>query len=155
MLLEFNVRSKRSGWKIDWLNNGKNPIGGDEPGLSELITRVVKKGTFRVDENLEVCKDAEAILIDVQTPTDESRIPRYESLREVSEAVGRCISPGTLVVIESTVAPGTTENIVKPILEKSSGMKVGKDIFLAFCYERVMVGRLLKNITKLPESSVE
>ena len=36
-------RSKRSGWKIDWLNSGKNPIGGDEPGLSELIARVVKK----------------------------------------------------------------------------------------------------------------
>ncbi len=83
MLLEFNVRSKRSGWKIDWLNNGKNPIGGDEPGLSELITRVVKKGTFRVDENLEVCKDAEAILIDVQTPTDESRIQGMSHLEKL------------------------------------------------------------------------
>ncbi len=143
-------RSKRSGWKIDWLNSGRNPIGGNEPGLSELIARVVKKGTFRVEEDIAVCKDAEAVLIDVQTPTDVDRVPKYESLREVSEAVGKHISPGTLVVIESTVAPGTTENIVKPILEKASGMKVGQDIFLAFCYERVMVGRLLKNITTLP-----
>lgn len=143
-------RSKRSGWKIDWLNEGKNPIGGDEPGLSELIARVVKKGTFSVVESIETCRDAEAVLIDVQTPTDVNRVPKYESLREVSEAVGRCISPGTLVVIESTVAPGTTENIIKPMLEKVSGMKVGGGIFLAFCYERVMVGRLLKNITTLP-----
>ena len=143
-------RSKRSGWKIDWLNSGKNPIGGNEPGLSELIARVVAKGTLRIEESIEVCKDAEAILIDVQTPTGTDRIPKYESLKEVSEAVGKCISPGTLVIIESTVAPGTTENIVKPILEKASGLKVGKDVFLAFCYERVMVGRLLKNITELP-----
>ena len=70
----FNVvgmqrRSKRSGWKIDWLNNGKNPIGGEEPGLSELIEKVVKKGTLRVTDDFSECKDADVILIDVQTPT--------------------------------------------------------------------------------------
>jgi UDP-N-acetyl-D-mannosaminuronic acid dehydrogenase len=143
-------RSKRSGWKIDWLNKGKNPIGGDEPGLSELIARVVKKGTFQVVEDVSVCKDAEAILIDVQTPTDEERAPRYESLKEVCEKVGEHIRLGTLVVVESTVAPGTTDNLVKPILEKTSRMKAGKDFFLAYCYERVMVGRLIKNIVELP-----
>ena len=82
-------RSKRSGWKIDWLNEGKNPIGGDEPGLSELIARVVKKGTFRVVENVSTCKDADAILIDVQTPVDEKRVPNYESLEEVSTECGQ------------------------------------------------------------------
>jgi UDP-N-acetyl-D-mannosaminuronic acid dehydrogenase len=143
-------RSKRSGWKIDWLNEGKNPIGGDEPGLSELIARVVKNGTFMVSETMLECKDADAILIDVQTPTNNERIPKYESLKEVCNEVGKYIQPGTLVVIESTVAPGTTENIVKPLLEKSSGMKAGKDFLVAFCYERVMVGRLLKNIVELP-----
>lgn len=143
-------RSKRSGWKISYLNEGKNPIGGDEPGLSELIDRVVKKGTFSVSEDISECKNADAVLLDVQTPTDSDRIPRYESLREVCAQVGKHIRAGTLVVIESTVAPGTTENIVKPLLEESSGMKVGQDFFLAFCYERVMVGRLLKNIIELP-----
>ena len=147
----FNVvgvqrRSKRSGWKIDWLNDGKNPIGGDEPGLSKLIARVVKKGTFRVVEDLSTCKDADAILIDVQTPVDADRVPNYESLEGVSAGVGQHIRRGALVVVESTVAPGTTDNVVKPLLEKTSGMKAGKDFFLAFCYERVMVGRLIKNI---------
>jgi UDP-N-acetyl-D-mannosaminuronic acid dehydrogenase len=151
----FNVvgvqrRSKRSGWKIKYLNEGKNPIGGDEPGLSELIARVVKKGTFSVSEDISECKNADAVLLDVQTPTDSNRIPRYESLKEVSAQVGKHIRPGTLVIIESTVAPGTTENVVKPILEKTSGMKAGQDFSLAFCYERVMVGRLLKNIMELP-----
>jgi UDP-N-acetyl-D-mannosaminuronic acid dehydrogenase len=143
-------RSKRSGWKIDLLNAGKNPIGGHEPGLSELIARVAKKGTFRVVEDVSTCKNADAILIDVQTPVDANRVPNYESLEEVSTNVGRYLRRGTLVVVESTVAPGTTDNIVKPLLEKSSGKKAGKDFFLAFCYERVMVGRLIKNIVDLP-----
>ncbi|GAI13401.1 unnamed protein product, partial [marine sediment metagenome] len=67
-------RSKRSGWKIDWLNEGKNPIGGDEPGLSELIEKVVKKGTFKVTDDFSECSDADVVLIDVQTPTDEEGI---------------------------------------------------------------------------------
>jgi UDP-N-acetyl-D-mannosaminuronic acid dehydrogenase len=143
-------RSKRSGWKIDWLNEGRNPIGGDEPGLSELISRVVKKGRFKVVEEISMCKDAEAVLIDVQTPTDANRVPDFEALREVSAEVGKYIQPGTLVVVESTVAPGTTENVVKPILEKASRMRAGKDFCLAFCYERVMVSRLIRNIVELP-----
>ena len=143
-------RSKRSGWKIDWLNEGKNPIGGDEPGLPDLIARVVKKGTFKVVDDISTCKDAEVVLIDVQTPTDANRVPNYDSLREVSVEVGKRLKRGTLVVVESTVAPGTTENLVKPILEKASGLKAGKDFCLAFCYERVMVGRLIKNIVDLP-----
>lgn len=143
-------RSKRSGWKIDCLNEGKNPIGGDEPGLSELIARVVKKGTFRVVEDVSTCKDADAILIDVQTPVNTKKIPDYESLEEVTTATGKHIRRGALVVVESTVAPGTTDYVVKPLLEKSSDMKAGRDFFLAFCYERVMVGRLIKNIVSLP-----
>ena len=143
-------RSKHSGWKIDWLNNGKNPIGGEEPGLSELIEKVVKKGTLRVTDDFSECSDAEAILIDVQTPTDEDGIPHYESLKEVSKQVGRYMKRDALVVIESTVAPGTTENVVKPILEQESKLKSGKDFSLAFSYERVMVGRLLHNITNYP-----
>ncbi|RLG33371.1 nucleotide sugar dehydrogenase [Methanosarcinales archaeon] len=151
----FNVvgiqrRSKRSGWKIDWLNKGKNPIGGDEPGLSKLIEKVVKKGTFRVTDDFSECDDADAILIDVQTPTDEKGIPHYESLKEVSMQVGRHMKRNALVVIESTVAPGTTENVVKPILEKESGLEAGKDFALVFSYERVMVGRLLYNIVNYP-----
>jgi UDP-N-acetyl-D-mannosaminuronic acid dehydrogenase len=143
-------RSKRSGWKIDWLNKGKNPIGGDEPGLSELIEKVVRKGTFRVTDDFSECKDTDVILIDVQTPTDEKGVPRYKSLKEVSKLVGKNMKKGVLVIIESTVAPGTTQNIVKPLLEEESKFKAGIDFSLAFSYERVMVGRLLHNIINYP-----
>jgi len=144
-------RSKRSGWKIDMLNEGKNPIGGDEPGLEELIHRVVvEKKTFSVTDDISTCSDADAILLDVQTPTDADRVPRYESLRDVCKNVGQHMKKGVLVVIESTVAPGTTERIARPILEEASGMKAGEDFYLAFSYERVMVGRLIHNIVNLP-----
>ena len=76
-------RSKRSGWKIDILNSGKSPFEGVEPGLDELIEKVVKKGTFRVTDDIEVLKDADIILIDVQTPTD-ARGPRGADQRRRS-----------------------------------------------------------------------
>lgn len=142
-------RSKRSGWKIDYLNEGKNPIGGNEPGLDELIQKTVRSGQFRVTEETDVYKTADAILITVQTPVDESHQPRYDSLREVLHDIGKAMKPGVLVNLESTVAPGTTWHLAKHILEDESGMEVGKDFNLVFSYERVMVGRLLHNLTKL------
>jgi len=143
-------RSKRSGWKIDYLNAGKSPIGGDEPELAELIAKVVKKGSFRVTEDISVCKKADTILIDVQTPVDEKHVPQNASLKEVAQSVGKYMKKGAMVVIESTVAPGTTEYIVKPILEKFSGMKAGEDFNLVYSYERVMAGRLLHNMKYMP-----
>lgn len=144
-------RSKRSGWKIDFINNGKSPIGGKEPGLEELIQKVVKdKKMFRVTDDISIVKDADVILIDVQTPTDGNRIPQYLSLKEVSKSIGKNMKKGCLVIIESTVAPGTTQNIVKPILEDYSKLEAGIDFYLAFSYERVMVGRLLHNIINYP-----
>jgi UDP-N-acetyl-D-mannosaminuronic acid dehydrogenase len=144
-------RSDRSGWKIECLNNGRCPFEGDEPGLAELIHRVVvEKGTFRVTDDYAVCKDADVILIDVQTPTDGDHVPHYDSLREVTAQAGRYLRPGKLVIIESTVAPGTTQLVVQPILERESGLKGGQDFYLAFSYERVMPGKLLEYITDFP-----
>ena len=143
-------RSERSGWKIDVLNQGKSPFEGDEPGLAELIARVVEKGAFRVTDDISVCQDADVILIDVQTPTDSRRVPQYRSLREVSASVGKYMRKGALVGLESTVAPGTTQNIVQPILEETSGLKAGQDFYLAFSYERVMPGKLLEYMVDFP-----
>ena len=143
-------RSKRSGWKIDHLNQGKSPFEGEEPGLAELIAKVVKKGAFSATDDVTVLKDADVILIDVQTPTDENNIPQYQSLREVSMQIGQHLKKGTLVVVESTVAPGTTQNVVQKIIEEHSGMKGGEDFDLAFAYERVMPGKLINNIVNLP-----
>ncbi len=95
-------------------------------------------------------KKADYILIDVQTPVDDLRIPRYESLKEVSEEVAKYMKKGVTIIIESTVAPGTTDNIVQPILEKGSRLKRGTDFYLVFSFERVMPGKLIEYITDFP-----
>jgi len=143
-------QSKRSGWKIDVLNQGKNPFEGDEPGLDELISKVVKKGTFKVTDDFNILANMDIILVDVQTPTDDDHVPQYLSLKEVSTTIGKVMKRDCMVVIESTVAPGTTEHLVKPILERESGMKAGTDFSLAFSYERVMPGKLLEYIVDMP-----
>ncbi|MFX0210921.1 MAG: nucleotide sugar dehydrogenase, partial [Candidatus Hodarchaeota archaeon] len=143
-------RSERSGWKIEFLNEGKCPIK-NEPDLPELIQRVVlDKKTFRVTDDITVVNNMDYVLIDVQTPTDENHIPQYVSLKEVSKQVGANLQKGTTLIVESTCAPGTTDYIVKPIIEEASNLKCGEDFFLAFAYERVMVGRLLYNILHYP-----
>jgi len=143
-------RSQRSGWKIDWLNKGKNPFEGEEPGLDELIANVVKNGKFKVTDSYNDVANADFILIDVQTPVDlESKGPRYESLKEVSKLIAPHLKRGATVIIESTVAPGTTDNIVKPILEEGSGLKRGDNFYLVFSFERVMPGKMLEFITDM------
>ena len=143
-------RSQRSSWKIDWLNNGKSPFEGDEPGLDELIARVVKNGKFKVTDKYNDVKNADYILIDVQTPVDDQRTPRYESLKEVSQQISKHMKKGVTVILESTVAPGTTDNIVQTILEEGSGLKRSKDFYLVFSFERVMPGKLLDYIINFP-----
>ncbi|MDM7999871.1 MAG: nucleotide sugar dehydrogenase [Dehalococcoidia bacterium] len=146
-------RSERSGWKIDWLNQGRCPIGGNEPELPEMLQAVVREQRFVVTDDYSALAGVDIVLIDVQTPTDDAHVPQYESLREAARQVGKYLRPGSLVIIESTVAPGTTEFVVKPILEEVSGLRAGlpEGFGLCFSYERVMVGRLIHNIREYPK----
>jgi UDP-N-acetyl-D-mannosaminuronic acid dehydrogenase len=85
-------------------------------------------------------------LIDVETPVDDQNIPRYEALRAVLKSLGPEMKKGSLVIVESTIAPGTMTEVVLPLLERYSGKKVDHDFFLGNCPERVMPGKLLKNL---------
>lgn len=146
-------RSTRSGWKIDWLNEGKCPIGGNEPELPQMLEKVIRDKRFSVTSDLNQIMKADIILVDVQTETDVNHTPKYEPLQEACRNVGKALCPGKVVIIESTVAPGTTEYLVKPILESESGLKCGLPggFGLCFAYERVMVGRLVHNIREYPK----
>ncbi len=144
----FQRNSKSSGYKIEMLNDGHNPLKGDEPGLSDLIRKVVKDKKFLCTTNFRLINNCDAVTISIQTPfkNKDDLIPDFTSLFDGVKEVGKNIKKGALVVLESTVTPGTTNGIVKEILEKESGMIAGKDFYLAHAPERVMVGHLIKNI---------
>jgi UDP-N-acetyl-D-mannosaminuronic acid dehydrogenase len=133
--------------KVDKINRGDCPIEGKEPGLAELMSRLVAQGRLQATTNYGVCQEAQIILIAVETPVDAlTKKPDYQALGSALAQVGQHLSPGTMVIVESTIAPGTMTQVVKPILEESSGLRVNIDFYLVHCPERVMPGKLLANI---------
>jgi UDP-N-acetyl-D-mannosaminuronic acid dehydrogenase len=135
--------------KVDKINAGICPIEGDEPGIAELLTEILNKRSLRATANYQDLRDRDVILIDVETPVDQNNIPRYEALRAAIRSLGPLIKYGCLVIIESTIAPGTIQNVVLPLLEESSGWKVNEGFYLGNCPERVMPGKLLSNLRSL------
>ena len=142
--------SPRSWWKISWLNIGKSPIGGEEPMLDELLVDAVESGMLLACDDYGEIQDSSVVAVTVQTPVTEKKEPDLSHLEAACRRVGENLSQGTLVCIESTVPPYTTETFVKPILEEKSGLKAGVDFNLVFCYERVTPGRLVENLLRLP-----
>lgn len=142
-------RSERSGWKINCLNMGDSPFAGREPGIDDQISLALKNG-FRVTDDPEILDHADIIIITVQTPVDDSRKPRLDNITRLFKEIGSRMRPGVLVSLESTVPPGTTEGLMRSLLEESSGMAAGVDFHLVFSYERVTPGKLLYNIRFLP-----
>jgi len=132
--------------RIEAINRGENPIKGKEPGLDELLKKVIENGSFRAYNAYEPIKEADVVTINVNTPVDENNLPRYSILEKAARSVGKNIKKGALVIVESTIAPTTMKDMILPVLEETSGMKGGKDFYLAHCPERVMVGRLLYNL---------
>ncbi|MFP3951067.1 MAG: nucleotide sugar dehydrogenase [Candidatus Bathyarchaeia archaeon] len=143
-------RSARSGWKIEQINRGLSPIGGREPGLSGLLRQVVADGSLQVTDDPAICSVADVVILTVQTPLAEGNEPIMGPLIDACSDVGSEVQEGALLSLESTVAPGTTENIVAPILERRSGMTPGVDFNIVYSYERVMAGRLLHSLRSYP-----
>ena len=144
----FQRDSSSSGYKISLLNSGKNPLKGEEPGLDELIEDVVLKNKFECTADFSMISKCDAITIAIQTPfqNPQDLIPDFSALEDGIRQAGKYLTKGALVVLESTITPGTTAIWAKKILEEESGLVAGKDFGLAHAPERVMVGRLLQNI---------
>jgi len=135
--------------RIQTINRGISPIEGNEPGLAELLGRVIASGCLRATTDYSALRDRDAIFIDVETPVDENNIPRYRALKAALTSLGPVLKEGALVVIESTIAPGTMQEVVLPLLEKSSSRKLNDGFYLGNCPERVMPGKLLNNLRTL------
>ncbi len=144
----FQRDSASSGYKIAMLNRGESPLKGEEPGLEELLGKVVGAGKFSCTADFSKIAECDAVTLAIQTPFKDKKdlLPDFTPLIEGLRNVGRHLTPGMLVVLESTITPGTTTGMAREILEDESGLVAGKDFALAHAPERVMVGRLLRNI---------
>lgn len=142
----LEIRSDR----VATINAGRNPIEGHEPGLAELITAVVGQGQLKASADFSSLADADIIFFNVETPVDDTdHQPRYVSLRAACQSVGQVMKPGALIIVESTIAPGTMERVVAPLLAEASGRKLNEGFYLGHCPERVMPGKLLANLRGL------
>jgi UDP-N-acetyl-D-mannosaminuronic acid dehydrogenase len=144
----FQRDSKSSGYKIRMLNEGESPLKGEEPGLEDLLKRVVGEGKFSCTSDFSKISELDAVTIAIQTPFLDPKdlIPDFSALIDGIRLTGNYIEEGALVVLESTITPGTTTGMAKNLLEEESGMIAGRDFALAHAPERVMVGRLIRNI---------
>jgi len=134
---------------IKTINSGFSPI--NEPGLQELLLRNVKVGRLKATLNSpDSLNKADAVIISVQTPIDQNKKPNISFLMKALEDVGRNLKKGMLVVISSTVPPGTMLEKVKPKLESLSGLKAGTDFYLAYVPERIAPGKALKEFIESP-----
>ena len=118
--------------KVDSLAKGKSYI---KHISSERIQRANASGRFHVTTDFSRLKECDAILIAVPTPLNKNREPDMSFIVTTCEAIAPHIRKGQLVVLESTTYPGTTEEVMVPILEKN-GLKVDKDFYVAFSPER-------------------
>lgn len=144
----FQRDSPSSGYKIAMLNRGESPLKGEEPGLEEILEKVVAAKKFSCTSDFSKIRDMDAVTLSIQTPflNKEDLLPDFSALKEGIRNVGKYLTPGMLVVLESTITPGTTTGLAREILETESGLTAGVDFALAHAPERVMVGRLIRNI---------
>lgn len=128
----FDVQSK----KVDAVNAGHNYIGDI---VGDTLKKVVDSKTLSATSDFSFIKDVDAVAIAVPTPLDKYQQPDISYVKGSTESVAKYLHKGMVVVLESTTYPGTTEELLKPILE-ASGLKCGEDFYLAFSPERVDPG---------------
>ena len=142
--------STRSFWKIPLINRGLSPISTEDPEVALMIDRCVnQKKTLMATYTYDALKFADVVIVDVQCDYLKEALGNVRegradmvALEESFEIISQNISPQTLVLIETTVAPGTTEQIAYPIIKKIFRKRgIQSDPLLAHSYERVMPGK--------------
>lgn len=125
--------------KVDLVNQGHNYIGDI---VDNDLKELVESGMLKATSDFSFIKDVDFIAICVPTPLDEHQQPDISYVENSTRSVSKYLSKNTMVVLESTTYPGTTEELIKPILEEGSGLKCGEDFYLGFSPERVDPGNL-------------
>ena len=134
--------------KVEMVNQGINYIGDVvDAELSELVAN----GMLSATTDYSFIKDVDFIAICVPTPLDAYQQPDISYVRNSAMEVAKYLKRGSMVVLESTTYPGTTEELLLPILEEGSGLKCGEDFYLAFSPERVDPGNLIYQTKNTPK----
>ncbi len=133
--------------KVDQLLAGKSYI---KHIPAEWIARCVGEGTLVPTADMGRLAEPDALLICVPTPLNEARDPDLTFIEQTARQIGRVLRPGQLVVLESTTYPGTTRDVVLPIL-RQGGLEVGRDFYLAFSPEREDPGNPHYSAERIPK----
>ena len=128
--------------KVDMVNAGHNYIGDV---VDRDLTTLVEDRLLTATTDFAFIKDVDFVAICVPTPLDAHQQPDISYVESSARSIAEYLHPGMMVVLESTTYPGTTEELIKPILE-SSGLKCGEDFYLGFSPERVDPGNLIYKI---------
>ena len=134
--------------KVEMVNAGHNYIGDV---VDDDLAEIVKQGMLSATNDFSFIKEVDFVAICVPTPLDKHQQPDISYVKASTEAISRYMKKGTMVVLESTTYPGTTEELVRPILEEGSGLKCGEDFYLGFSPERVDPGNLIYKTKNTPK----
>ena len=140
----FDVQNE----KVDMVNAGKNYIGDV---VDDDLSDLVKNGMLSATTDFSFIKDVDFVAICVPTPLDTHQQPDISYVKASSEAISKHLRKGTMVVLESSTYPGTTEELVRPILEEGSGLVCGTDFYLGFSPERVDPGNAVYHTKNTPK----
>jgi len=135
-----------SKWKVEKLNKGENYI---QDVNDKELQKVVKKGFLVAYDNYSKVNEMDVIYICVPTPFTENKDPDISYIVSAAEEIAKGLRKDQLVILKSTTFPNTTEGYVQPILEKT-GLKVGKDFYLAFSPERIDPGNKIWTTKNTP-----
>ena len=133
--------------KVRQINKGKSYITDVE---GSIVNNLVKSRKLKATTNYSVIKSMDSLSICVPTPLTKTRDPDISFIISATNAIKQYIRKGQLIILESTTYPGTTDEIIKPILEEG-GLKVGKDFFLAFSPERIDPGNEQYGTNNIPK----
>jgi UDP-N-acetyl-D-glucosamine/UDP-N-acetyl-D-galactosamine dehydrogenase len=152
---EFGKRYPTVGFDINTIR--VNELGRQFDRTEELTSTEIASATkLTVSSDVSKLKDCNVFIVTVPTPVDEANMPDLEPLIKASETIASVLKPDDVVIYESTVYPGTTEEICVPVLEKNSGLTFNQDFYCGYSPERINPGdkqRKLKDILKITSGS--
>ncbi len=144
-VIGFDINSQR----VVELNNGKDHTLEVSSEELKIVLNVTDTKGLTISEDADRLKEATVFIVTVPTPTNKYNQPVLIPLEKASETVGKVLKKGDVVIYESTVYPGVTEDICVPILEEISGMEFNKDFYAGYSPERINPGDKEHTVTKI------